>query len=97
MRLTLKVWRQAGPDAPGKIETYVAPNVSPNMSFLEMLDEVNQDLIGKGEPLWTKEDPEGETHRYDIGSWPSVGWNEAFVTVRYDENGNLSDAEIDGL
>ncbi|HYF62299.1 MAG TPA: succinate dehydrogenase/fumarate reductase iron-sulfur subunit [Herpetosiphonaceae bacterium] len=49
MRLTLKVWRQAGPDAPGKIETYVAPNVSPNMSFLEMLDEVNQDLITKGE------------------------------------------------
>ena len=49
MRLTLKVWRQAGPNVAGKIETYVAPNVSPNMSFLEMLDELNQELIGKNE------------------------------------------------
>lgn len=56
-----------------------------------------EDLIGKGEPLWTKFDREGETHRYDIGSWPSLGLQEAFITVRYDEGGNVRDAEIDGL
>jgi len=45
MNLKLHVWRQAGPDAEGRFETYEAKNVSPDMSFLEMLDEVNQDLI----------------------------------------------------
>ena len=38
MDLTLHVWRQAGPDAPGRFETYDVPDVSPDMSFLEMLD-----------------------------------------------------------
>ena len=49
MRITLKVWRQAGPEAPGRFERYQADQVSPDMSFLEMLDVVNEDLIGKGE------------------------------------------------
>jgi succinate dehydrogenase / fumarate reductase iron-sulfur subunit len=49
MRIHLRVWRQAGPDAPGRIEQYVADNVSPDMSFLEMLDVVNEGLIKKGE------------------------------------------------
>ncbi len=49
MRLTLKVWRQAAPDAPGRFETYVANDVSPDMSFLEMLDEVNEGLIESGQ------------------------------------------------
>jgi succinate dehydrogenase / fumarate reductase iron-sulfur subunit len=52
MRITLKVWRQSGPDAPGRFETYRADHVSPDMSFLEMLDVVNEDLIGAGkEPI----------------------------------------------
>lgn len=52
MRLTLHVWRQAGPDTGGRFEQYQAKNVSTHMSFLEMLDEVNQDLIGEGaEPI----------------------------------------------
>ena len=52
MNLTLHVWRQKGPNAPGKLETYDAHNVSPDQSFLEMLDEVNEDLIKKGvEPI----------------------------------------------
>jgi succinate dehydrogenase / fumarate reductase iron-sulfur subunit len=50
MRLTLKVWRQEGPAARGRFETYSAPDVRPDMSFLEMLDVVNEGLIGKGEP-----------------------------------------------
>jgi succinate dehydrogenase / fumarate reductase iron-sulfur subunit len=49
MKLTLKVWRQAGPGSPGRLETYEAPDVLPDMSFLEMLDVVNEDLISRGQ------------------------------------------------
>jgi succinate dehydrogenase / fumarate reductase iron-sulfur subunit len=49
MRINLKVWRQTGPDKPGRFVDYVAPDVSPDMSFLEMLDVVNEELIVKGE------------------------------------------------
>jgi succinate dehydrogenase / fumarate reductase iron-sulfur subunit len=49
MRITLNVWRQAGPDKPGRLVTYVAESVSPDMSFLEMLDVVNEGLIAKGD------------------------------------------------
>jgi succinate dehydrogenase / fumarate reductase iron-sulfur subunit len=48
MRIFLKVWRQAGPDAPGGLADYSAEQVSPDMSFLEMLDVVNEGLIAKG-------------------------------------------------
>lgn len=52
MNITLKVWRQAGPTAPGKFEEYRAPGISPDMSFLEMLDTVNERLIESGkEPI----------------------------------------------
>lgn len=46
---TLRVWRQAGPDQPGKFVDYPVTSLSPNMSFLEMLDVVNDGLIIKGE------------------------------------------------
>ena len=48
MNLTLYVWRQKNAKAEGKLERYDAKDVSPDMSFLEMLDEVNEDLIKKG-------------------------------------------------
>jgi succinate dehydrogenase / fumarate reductase iron-sulfur subunit len=48
MTVTLRFWRQAGPSAPGSLETYTANNVHPDMSFLEMLDVVNEDLIKAG-------------------------------------------------
>ncbi len=52
MKVTLRVWRQAGPHAAGRFETYQADHVSRDMSFLEMLDVVNEELIGKGiEPV----------------------------------------------
>jgi len=52
MDLTLKVWRQPNADAPGKLETYPAKEVSPDMSFLEMLDFVNEELTLAGkEPI----------------------------------------------
>ena len=41
MDLTLYVWRQKGPDSPGKLEEYQAKDISPDMSFLDMLDVVN--------------------------------------------------------
>lgn len=47
--VTLRVWRQAGPNQPGKFVDYPATDVSPNMSFLEMLDVVNDGLTTKGE------------------------------------------------
>ena len=48
MNLVLKVWRQKNQNDTGSFETYQAKNVSPDMSFLEMLDEVNEDLIKTG-------------------------------------------------
>ena len=47
--VTLRVWRQAGPGAPGRFAEYQAKNLNPNMSFLEMLDVVNDELTLKGE------------------------------------------------
>jgi succinate dehydrogenase / fumarate reductase iron-sulfur subunit len=49
MRLNLRIWRQAGPAASGRLVDYLADAVSPDMSFLEMLDVVNEDLVRKGE------------------------------------------------
>lgn len=48
MNLTLKVWRQANTSDKGGFVTYKAENISPDMSFLEMLDVVNEDLVKKG-------------------------------------------------
>ncbi len=48
MNLTLKIWRQANTSAQGKMETYPIENVSPDMSFLEMMDVLNEQLINKG-------------------------------------------------
>jgi succinate dehydrogenase / fumarate reductase iron-sulfur subunit len=49
MRLNLKIWRQAGPTVAGRMIDYVADHVSPDMSFLEMLDVINENLVKKGE------------------------------------------------
>ena len=49
MRLKLRIWRQQGPSSAGTLVDYVAEDVSPDMSFLEMLDVVNEGLIRKGE------------------------------------------------
>ena len=49
MNLTLRVWRQAGPNTPGKLVEYKAEDISPEMSFLEMLDVVNERLTNRGE------------------------------------------------
>ncbi|HEU5171221.1 MAG TPA: succinate dehydrogenase/fumarate reductase iron-sulfur subunit [Gemmatimonadales bacterium] len=49
MNLTLRVWRQPSPDAPGRLVQYEARDISPDASFLEMLDVVNERLAARGE------------------------------------------------
>jgi succinate dehydrogenase / fumarate reductase iron-sulfur subunit len=49
LSLTLRVWRQKDARSPGRFVTYQAAEVSPDMSFLELLDVVNEGLIAKGE------------------------------------------------
>src|ERR671939_2251266 len=49
MNLTLHVWRQAGPEVEGRLVRYDAPEISPDMSFLEMLDVVNERLVEQGQ------------------------------------------------
>ncbi len=52
LNLTLRVWRQKGPDSAGKLETYDAKNISTDMSFLEMIDVINEQLTLEGkEPI----------------------------------------------
>src|SRR5688572_23641879 len=52
MNLNLRVWRQKNARDRGRLETYPAKGISPDMSFLEMLDVVNEGLIGQGvEPI----------------------------------------------
>ncbi|HEX9166559.1 MAG TPA: succinate dehydrogenase/fumarate reductase iron-sulfur subunit [Gemmatimonadales bacterium] len=52
LNLTLRVWRQSGPNSPGRLESYEAKDISTHMSFLEMLDVVNERLISSGkEPI----------------------------------------------
>jgi succinate dehydrogenase / fumarate reductase iron-sulfur subunit len=47
--LTLKVWRQPGPNRDGRFHTYQLKGISTHMSFLEMLDVLNEQLVGRGE------------------------------------------------
>ena len=49
MRIILHIWRQKHRDAPGRMVRYEVPNVDEHMSFLEMLDVLNEQLIGRGE------------------------------------------------
>jgi succinate dehydrogenase iron-sulfur subunit len=49
LNLSLQVWRQTGPSSPGRLVRYEAHDISPDMSFLEMLDVVNERLQERGE------------------------------------------------
>lgn len=49
MKLRLRIWRQTGAKTQGKLTDYILPDVSPDSSFLEMLDLLNEDLVHKGE------------------------------------------------
>ncbi len=49
MKVRIKVWRQKNRKTPGAFKTYETPELNPNMSFLEMLDVVNEELASRGE------------------------------------------------
>ena len=49
MKLTLKIWRQENANAKGAIQTYPIDGIEPDMSFLEMLDVLNEQLINQGD------------------------------------------------
>ena len=49
MKVSLKVWRQKNAITAGEFKTYTSPELNPNMSFLEMLDVVNEELSNRGE------------------------------------------------
>ena len=49
MTIHLRIWRQAGPEAPGGLVDYIIPDANEHMSFLELLDVLNEQLIKKGE------------------------------------------------
>ena len=57
MNLTLKIWRQRNSNSKGKMKTYKMSNISPDMSFLEMIDVLNSSIISEG-----KEDPVAFDH-----------------------------------
>src|SRR4051812_50105151 len=56
MNLTLRIWRQKDPTVKGKMVSYRVSDISPDMSFLEMLDGLNEHLIRKGD------DPSASDH-----------------------------------
>jgi succinate dehydrogenase / fumarate reductase iron-sulfur subunit len=49
MRINLRIWRQNGPNTKGRLENYTVESISPDMSFLEMLDTLNEQLLRKGQ------------------------------------------------
>ena len=69
MRILLKVWRQAGPRADGRFADYVVEQVSPDMSFLEMLDVVNEGLIAEGKDPIAFDSDCREGIYGPVGSW----------------------------
>ena len=50
MKVTLKVWRQKNRSTAGGFKTYTSPALNENMSFLEMLDVVNEELANQASP-----------------------------------------------
>jgi succinate dehydrogenase / fumarate reductase iron-sulfur subunit len=52
MNLTLKVWRQRSNKVKGHFESFQVKNISSEMSFLEMFDVLNEQLVAEGRNLW---------------------------------------------
>ena len=75
MKLNLKIWRQKNGQSKGKMMPYIIEDVSHHMSFLEMLDVLNEDLIKKGEdPVefdndWKEPTPRKEPRRFENVKW----------------------------
>ena len=79
MNLTLKIWRQKNSTDKGGFETYQVSDISSEMSFLEMLDVVNQELIEKGdEPIAFDHDCVGTTTAISA-RYPSLQFSDATI------------------
>ena len=68
MNLTLKIWRQKGPEDKGRMVEYKVTDISEHMSFLEMMDVLNESLVAKDEepiPKINKRVVKRLTHRGD--------------------------------
>ena len=86
MNLTLKVWRQQDAKAAGKFVTYQVQNVTPDMSFLEMLDLLNENLQTAGkERRWfdrlSSHPPTSQAVPSPIGWVPIIGGEGLGVRV----------------
>ena len=73
MNLTLKVWRQKSAGHPGEFVTYPAHDVTPDMSFLEMLDVVNEHLTEQGQEPIAFDSASVRTSRRRPGARPNLG------------------------
>ena len=78
MNLTLRIWRQQIADAPGRFADYQVKNVTPDMSFLEMLDALNEDLLSREEFPQLESSPDspamstGPVTVEFLSAWPLV-------------------------
>ena len=109
MNLTLKAWKQKNPNAAGGFETYQVKNISSEMSFLEMFDVLNEELIREGkEPIAFDHDCRegicGACSMY-INGRPHGPWHgnyylpvahESFQRWRYDCSRTLASQRIPG-
>ena len=78
MKLKLKVWRQSGPDEKGRLVDYVVDNADEDMSFLELIDVLNEKLILEGEALRDDE------HFTYAAAWEYTGAGQAPVLHKED-------------
>ena len=84
MNLTLKIWRQQNAESKGKMVDYQISDISPDMSFLEMLDVLNTELISKGE------EPVAFDHDCREGIFDRIQHAGGFISVN--TSGNTQDA-----
>ena len=70
--LTLKVWRQSGPKERGRMETYNVQDISTDMSFLEMLDVLNEQLTLEGKDPSPSITTAGKASAACAGRWSTV-------------------------
>ena len=97
MRITLHIWRQANANAPGKMVKYEVPDVNHEMSFLEMLDVLNEDLIAKG--LDARQSAEIARQAFEIlRALPELSHQTAEPPMRaYVERSGFSASQVFGI
>ena len=85
MNLTLKIWRQAGPKSKGEMVTYPVTDISEDMSFLEMLDVLNEQLNARGEEPVAFDSESAPAAKIDLAHWQrmiDVNLTGAFLSAK---------------